>query len=361
MRLLIILLFSVSSIHSLWGQEQCCVMFYNIENFFDTYNDPATLDDEFTPGGEKHWTKTRYMQKLRRIAEVIASVNEKDFPAIVGLAEVENRFVLKELCEKTVLADAGYQIVHQDSPDRRGIDVALLYRKDLFKPLNIDFLRPEFPEDTSFRTRDILYLSGCLQGDTLHFFVCHFPSMLGGERQSEWKRIRAAATLRTKVEALFTQNPQAKIIIMGDLNGKANTAAQKALGCHRPGKNMTTNTLYNTGYYLLKKDYGSYRYQGRWQTIDHIIVSGSLLNTSSGWYSSPKLTIYRADFLMEKDKAHFGYKPIPTYRGPRYIGGYSDHLPVYLELYRTTDAPHPDKIFFEEYPTTKSSKTFPGF
>lgn len=334
MKFLLLFLLCVTGLPSLWAQEHCRIMFYNTENFFDTYNDPATQDDEFTPRGGKHWTKTRYLEKLRKIAEVIATLGGKDYPAIVGLAEIENRTVLKDLCEKTVLADAGYRFVHQDSPDRRGIDVALLYRKDLFQPLNIEFLRPQFPEDPAIRTRDVLYLSGILTGDTLHFFVCHFPSMLGGEKQSEWKRIRVATTLRTKAAALFTKSPKAKIIVMGDLNGKANTAAQQALGCSSPGKGNSPEALYNTGYYLLKKNYGSYRYQGRWQTIDHILVSGSLLQSGEGWYSSPRLTVYQADFLLEKDETHFGYKPCPTYRGPRYIGGYSDHLPVYLDLYR---------------------------
>ena len=155
------------------AQDHCRIMFYNVENLFDTADDPSTADDEFTPRGKKHWTKAKYTDKLLKIAEVIDSVGDKELPCIVGLAEVENRWVLEDLTQKTALADGNYGIVHQDSPDRRGIDVALLYRKDCFELLEADFLRLSFPEDTTIRTRDILYASGVLDSDTLHFFVCH--------------------------------------------------------------------------------------------------------------------------------------------------------------------------------------------
>ena len=162
---------------------------------------------------------------------------------------------MEDLTQKTALADGNYGIVHQDSPDRRGIDVALLYRKDCFELLEADFLRLSFPEDTTIRTRDILYASGVLDSDTLHFFVCHFPSMIGGEKQSEWRRERAASTVRHKVDSLLAVQPRAGIVIMGDLNGKANTPAQKVLGTKSSDKKPRCKDLYNTGYYLLKKNY----------------------------------------------------------------------------------------------------------
>ena len=279
------------------AQDHCRIMFYNVENLFDTADDPSTADDEFTPRGKKHWTKAKYTDKLLKIAEVIDSVGDKELPCIVGLAEVENRWVLEDLTQKTALADGNYGIVHQDSPDRRGIDVALLYRKDCFELLEADFLRLSFPEDTTIRTRDILYASGVLDSDTLHFFVCHFPSMIGGEKQSEWRRERAASTVRHKVDSLLAVQPRAGIVIMGDLNGKANTPAQ-----------------------------------GNWQTIDHLILSGALLDGHSVWKADRRLTVFSAPFLLEEDKTYFGYKPCPTYRGPRYVGGYSDHLPIYIDL-----------------------------
>ena len=316
----------------LWGQSQGKLMFYNVENLFDTRNDPLTQDEEFTPWGNRHWTQSRYVTKLRKLATVIDSVGQGEWPMVIGMAEVENRKVLEDLTGKTVLADANYGIVHQDSPDRRGIDVALLYRKDRLQVLETEFLRLPFPEDTTIHTRDILYAKMRSNKDTLYFFVCHFPSMLGGEKQSEWKRERAAAVLRHKVDSLFAINPMAGIVIMGDMNGKANTPAQKLLGTRDADRKIENTALYNTGYYLLKKNYGSYRYQGRWQTIDHIIVSGSLINGAAGYQVSRRLSIYAASFLLEEDKTYFGYKPCPTYRGPRYIGGTSDHLPVYIQI-----------------------------
>lgn len=314
------------------AQEEYRIMFYNVENLFDTVDDPLTRDEEFTPGGAKHWTKDRYFVKLRKIAETVDSIGNGAWPLVVGMAEVENRKVLEDLTSKTILTDAHYGILHQDSPDARGIDVAMLYREDLVKILETTFLRLPFPEDTTIRTRDILYAKGVVKMDTLHFFVCHFPSMIGGEKQSEWRRERAAFVVRQKVDSLFGVNPAAGIIIMGDLNGKANTPAQKVLKTKSSDKKIRIGELYNTGYYLLKKPYGSYRYKGNWQTIDHIIVSGSLLNGKTDCVVGKRLTVYSATSLLEEDKIYFGFKPWPTYRGPRYAGGVSDHLPVYIRL-----------------------------
>ena len=156
--------------------------------------------------------------------------------------------------------------------------------------------------------------------------------MIGGEKQSEWRRERAASTVRHKVDSLLAVQSRAGIVIMGDLNGKANTPAQKVLGTKSSDKKPRCKDLYNTGYYLLKKNYGSYRYKGNWQTIDHLILSGALLDGRSVWKADRRLTVFSASFLLEEDKTYFGYKPCPTYRGPRYVGGYSDHLPIYIDL-----------------------------
>lgn len=314
------------------GQSSHRIVFYNVENLFDTFDDPLTRDDEFTPQGAKHWTRERYMTKLRKLSEALDSIGGGKLPLVVGLAEVENRKVLEDLTEKTVLADGQYGIVHRDSPDARGIDVALLYRKNEMELLETDFLRIPFPEDSTIRTRDILYAKTLFRTDTLHFFVCHFPSMIGGEKQSEWRRQRAASVVRRKVDSLFRIDAGAALVIMGDLNGKANTPAQQVLGTRNSDKRIRNGELYNTGYYLLKKNYGSYRYKGQWQTIDHIIVSGSLLRGKAGCTLDRCLTVFSAPFLLEEDKTYFGFKPRPTYRGPRYIGGTSDHLPVYIDM-----------------------------
>lgn len=322
-----------------WGEQvagqACRVVFYNVENLFDTCDDPFTKDEEFTPGGAKHWTERRYREKLLHLAGALNEAGGEDLPAFIGLAEVENRAVVNELIQQPGLREGNYRIVHRDSPDLRGIDVAFLYRPSVFRVLDTAFFNITFPEDTTLTTRDILYVCGVVGKETLHFMVCHFPSMYGGETKSEWKRVQTARVVRRKTDSIREADPGAKIVIMGDLNGKANTAAQKVLGTQSSDRaKIVPDSLYNTGYYLLDKDYGSYRYRGNWQTLDHIIVSGTLFQRKRGLRAERRMKVFSAPFLLEEDRRYSGYKPLPSYRGPRYYGGYSDHLPVYLDLFR---------------------------
>lgn len=313
------------------GTTSYRVVFYNVENLFDTRKDSVTDDGDFTPRGRLYWNRERYNRKLLHISEALVGVGDGECPAFIGLAEVENRAVLEDLTRKSILAIGEWGIVHADSPDPRGIDVALLYRKSCFEVLAEEFIPVMLGKN---RGRDILYCKGVLQqADTLHFFVCHFPSMRGGERQTEWKRICAAEALRNKVDSIQEKCLSASILIMGDMNGKAKTKAQKKLGAvsSESGK-IKADGLYNTGYYLLGKNRGSYRYQGVWQTIDHIIVSGALLNGKQSLQAGKRMSVFSPDYLLEGLKTHYGTRPLPTYRGPQYIGGYSDHLPVYIDL-----------------------------
>lgn len=332
--LLIFLTFTLS-LHQIYGQGSHRVVFYNVENLFDTRKDSLKNDGDFTPGGRLRWTEERYKEKVLKTGRVLADAGGGDFPTFIGLCEVENRWVLTDLCTKGVLADGGYEIVHKDSPDPRGIDVAFLYRKDCFELLDTAWIRPDFQKNKSVRTRDILYASGLfLQKDTLHFFVCHFPSMSGGEAASEWKREAAAQALKTCVNRLQARNKKAALIIMGDLNGKADRPAQKEVLLTRNSdeRRLKDTELYNTSYYLLYRNEGSYKYQGNWQTIDHIIVSGVLLNGRHTFRADRRMSVFAPAYLQQEDKTHFGSKPWRTYAGPRYVGGYSDHLPIYLEL-----------------------------
>ena len=307
-------------------------MFYNTENLFDTRKDSLTADDDFTPRGKRYWNRERYTRKLLNVAKVLVAVGEGKLPTIIGLCEVENRGVLLDLINKTALTDGDYGVVHKDSPDTRGIDVALLYRKDAFQVENEAFI-PVYLK-TGETTRDILYCKGVLrERDTLHIFVCHFPSMRGGELKSEWKRVRAASVLRQKVDSIQNICTGAMVLIMGDLNGRANTKAQHRLKTQNPESGIIeSDRLYNTGYYLLGKPYGSYHYKGEWQTLDHIIVSGNLLNGTENLRASRRVTVFEADFMLEKKRATFGVQPKPSYRGMRYLGGYSDHLPIFIDL-----------------------------
>ncbi|WP_251619912.1 endonuclease/exonuclease/phosphatase family protein [Odoribacter lunatus] len=326
---------------SVLAQERYRVVSYNVENLFDTRHDIGKRDEEFTPEGRLHWTQSRYTEKLQKISRAIYASGEGQMPTFVGLCEIENRRVLDDLTTKTVLAEADYGIAHRESSDRRGIDVAFLYKRACFRILRENVIPVKSEQDTTFRTREILYVSGILttpdslRRDTFHFFVCHFPSMAGGESQSEWKRKLAASSLKNCIDSIQRQNPKAAIILMGDFNGKADRPALKTvLKAKRSDARKIENTgLYNTGYYLLYGTHGSYKYKGEWQTIDHIIVSGILLNGKHMFQAEKHLTPYAAKFLLEEDSSYFGYKPWRTFVGPRYVGGYSDHLPIYLDLH----------------------------
>lgn len=308
------------------------VVFYNVENLFDTRKDSLKADDDFTPRGKMYWTSERYQRKILHISGALLAAGEDTLPTIIGLAEVENRQVLFDLTRKTGLADGDYGIVHEESPDHRGIDVALLYRKGVFRELECKFFPVKLEKGET--TRDILYCKGILEErDTIHFFVCHFPSMRGGEVRSEWKRVRAASVVKGKVDSIQFRCPKALVVIMGDMNGRANTRAQQVLGTRNADeREIISSDLYNTGYYLLGKPRGSYRFRGEWQTLDHIIVSGTLLDGKQGMRATRRMGVLSSDFLMEEEKGTFGKRPKPTYRGPRYVGGYSDHLPVYIDL-----------------------------
>ncbi|MDL2283047.1 endonuclease [Odoribacter sp. OttesenSCG-928-G04] len=321
---------------SVSGQAKYRLVSYNVENLYDVTDEPGVNDNDFTPAGKNRWTHARYTDKLLKISRTLVAVGEGELPAFIGLSEIENRRVLEDLISKSVLSEGDYEIIHRNSPDMRGIDVAFLYRTEFFTPLQQQFIPISFPEDKRIRTRDILYTSGILATrDTLHFFVCHFPSMSGGELASEWKRERAASTLKHYIDSIQLWNKKANIIILGDLNGKADRTAQKVvLGVKSSDDRKIKNeNLYNTGYYLLNKNEGSYKYQGDWQTIDHIIVSGVLLDSKNRIYTDKRLKLFQEDFLLEEDKKYFGFKPYRTYSGPRYHGGYSDHLPIYLDIY----------------------------
>lgn len=329
---LFIALFCVAGNHS--GGQTYRVVFYNVENLFDTQDDPLTEDGEFTPAGSKHWTERRYRDKLAHLSEALSKAGGEDLPAFIGLAEVENRAVVNGLVQQPGLRGGSYRVVHRDSPDLRGIDVAFLYRPAVFRVLDTAFFAVTFPTDTTLKTRDILYVSGIAGKETLHFLVCHFPSMVGGEAKSEWKRVRAARVLRRLADSIRETDPGAKIVIMGDMNGKADTEAQEVLGVRSSDRaEIVPEGLYNTGYYLLYKGYGSYRYRGKWQTLDHIIVSGTFLQGKRGLQADRRMTVFSAPFLLEEELKYSGNKPLPSYRGLRYYGGYSDHLPVYLDLY----------------------------
>lgn len=288
------------------------VMFWNVECLFDPFDDPLKNDDEFTAGALRHWTWSRFEKKRDGIAQTILALADVtgDLPALVGLAEVENRLVVSQLVRKTLLDELGYGYVHRESPDERGIDVALLYRKDIFRILSVDSLT--IP---GVKTRDILYVRMVQipdqvrddERECLHVFVVHFPSKRGGARVSDGRRAAAMGVLERAVDSLQRIEPAGRILVMGDFNEVAINVSGLAAPpiAARPAAP------------------GTLKYHGRWERIDHFFVSPSL---------EAQMQIFAPPFLLEDDPAYLGTKPRRTYIGPRYHGGLSDHLPIYLRV-----------------------------
>lgn len=310
------------------------VMFYNVENLFDPFDDSLTRDDEFTPDGIRHWTWLRMVRKINAIYKIITAVGQWDPPVLVGLSEVENRLVLHWLTTETPLSKLNYRVVHRDSPDRRGIDVALLYRPDRFRLLESRFFRVKPHGAFKGRTREILYACGILADDTLHVFINHWPSKYGGEKASLPGRMAAALTLRQKIDSIRIFYPQARILVMGDMNDEPDSEPLvRGLGVSLTDSVSNRELLVSISAILKRKGLGSYKYRGAWGMIDQIIVSPSLLNGKHRLYTSPAdAGVFSSDFILESDETFAGRKPFRTYVGYRYHGGYSDHLPVYIDL-----------------------------
>jgi len=319
------------------GNEAYRIMFYNAENFFDPFNDSLKNDEDFLPQGNHFWTWNKFQEKANNLFKVITAVGKWQPPMIVGFCEVENRFVLNQLIEKTPLARLNYGIVHHDSPDNRGIDVAMIYLKDQFTPIHDEAIHIVFPNDNAKKTRDILYVEGVTnKKDTLHLFINHWPSRLGGQLESDANRTFVASVLKNKVDSIFKANINANIIITGDFNDEPdNTSITETLKAKHDYENSQAGFLYNLSYYLKeKKGLGSHKFQGQWGMLDQIIVSGSLLNKQNNVYTSTdNAHVFNADFLLVKDEQNVGFQPNRTYVGFKYNGGFSDHLPVYLDLF----------------------------
>lgn len=310
-------------------------MFYNVENLFDTYDDSVKNDEEFLPGGIRGWTSTRYYKKLNSIFQTIAAAGEWNPPEIIGFSEIENRKVLEDLIYGTYLSRYNYGIVHNDSPDIRGIDAALIFRKETVSILDSRLWIPEGYTKENFASRSVLYVKCVIQNDTIHILVNHWPSRIGGELAKEGLRTDIAEMVRNKVDSIsFANNGRAKIIIMGDFNC---TWADSEIGVltemKSNQKNNIDSRLINLSEKTAKRGLGSYRYQGIWEMIDQIIVSDYLLNGSNGLYTNEdNFKVFNAGFLLKDDPKYPGKTPFSTYYGYKYQGGYSDHLPVLLEL-----------------------------
>lgn len=330
---LYVVLFSFSKITA---QNNFRIMFYNVENLFDTKHDSLKNDYDFLPGGFMNWSDWKYWEKQRNIGRVITAVGEMQSPALVGLCEIENDSVIFDLTKRSPIRTQEYEYLVTNSPDIRGIDVALLYQRHQFKLLEKNEYEVIFSKENARPTRNILHAVGqVISGDTLDVFVCHFPSRYGGQLESEGGRIDAAQLLRDKTDSLFSVRKYAHIIIMGDFNDHPdNKSISKVLKARSLNYHLDKHELYNLFLHRIKeRDFGTLKYQGQWGVLDQFIVSGNLLMEKNNVkIVNNEAHIFKADFLTEKDEKYGGVRPYRTSLGPRYIGGFSDHLPIYMDL-----------------------------
>jgi len=317
---------------TLCSQQRMTLMFLNSENLFDPEDDPFKDDDDFTPEGIYHWTRSRYWDKLDAVAKVIVAADEDQAPALVGLAEVENETVVNDLTTRSALREAGYRFVMTDSPDRRGIDVALLYRRSYFSLIAQESLRVNLQPYGGGATRDILHVTGLLENyDTLDVYVCHWPSRYGGVDESEPLRLCASRRLRESVDSVFNFRSKPYIVIMGDLNeGPDEPAVRDGLKAQpfSRGAQARDDELITI---MDPLEYGSYKYEGEWDKYDQFILSASFTN-GLGCTEFMEAGIMDLGFLLTDDDNYGGRKPYRTYNGRRYLGGYSDHLPVKINI-----------------------------
>lgn len=317
------------------------VVFYNLENFFDTVNDPDIKDDEFTPEGAKKWTVEKYNKKLGNVERVffdIASI-DKSYPIVIGVSEIENRNVLEDIVATPKLERANYRIVHYDSPDARGIDVAFLYRPDIFRIEGEKAIKVQFPDESNFRTRDLLAMWGKIEGEDFLFMVSHWPSRLGGKEASEAKRIAVGKQMRSFADSLRQIKPELKVVMMGDFNDDpVDKSIIEGLGAKLKVKELEKGDFYNPYAAMLKAGYGTLAYGDAWNIFDNIVVTENLVNDDKDKQRIQKAegskfygNIFKRHYMVQKEGQYKGY-PLRTYVGNTFQGGYSDHFPVYIYI-----------------------------
>ena len=316
--------------------------FYNFENLFDTLDAPDIRDTEFTPSGRNVWDTKKYQAKLQNLSQVVSELAKDISPdgvAILGVAEVENRKVLEDFVKEPKVKARNYQIVHQDSPDERGIDVALLYNPKYFelqgfKAMPLIIYRDNDEQDF---TRDVLLVSGLYDGEPMHFLVNHWPSRSGGEAASQPFRNAAAMICKNTCDSLLQEDPTAKIIIMGDLNDDPiSPSVKNILNAKRKKEAVSPGGLYNPMYNLFRKGIGTLAYRDAWSLFDQILLSHALVDRKGEGYQFYKVFIHNEPYLLQKSGQYAGY-PFRSFGGGSYMGGYSDHFAVYVALVKAVD------------------------
>ena len=341
-------LYTLLFISLIWGSQygqaqnkRYTVVFYNVENVFDTLKTEGVLDEEFTPDGINRWNGQKYWKKMANLEKVFyeISTTAKDYPTIIGVSEIENRSVLEDMVSQEKLLRANYQIVHYDSPDARGVDVALFYRPDHFKYEGSAPIPVRVEAEPDFKTRDILMVWGEIEGERFYFFVCHWPSRTGGQQASEYKRIRAAQCARDAADSVMRQFPDAKIVIMGDLNDDpVNKSLYEVLGAKGKTTEVENTGFFNPYHEMFKKGHGTLAYNDAWNLFDNIVVNGNLLHGRGNGLKLVKGSgakyygnIFDRSFLRQQSGQYKNY-PLRTYVSNAFQDGYSDHFPVYIYI-----------------------------
>lgn len=341
--LLLLLVSLISSCSFLSGVQKpdypeggLTIGFYNVENLFDTINDPDIRDEAYLPESEVSWNTERYFSKLDNLGQVIASMDTLSFPHLLGLCEVENRAVLDDLASNHYICEAGYEIIHYEGPDRRGIEVAMLYRPNYFLPLHTESLAVRWEGMGHSNPRDILYVKGLVYpDDTLHVFVNHWPSRWGGEDATAHLRMGNARFLRAVVDSLFAQSIYTNIIIMGDFNDNPDDASLFSyLRAFSADEEIRHGHLFNLAMEPYLEGQGTLVFNNNWDFFDQMIVSSNLLKPARGhWIAGPIEVIKRPWMLYYPPRGGLP-RPNRTASSRSYFGGYSDHLPVMIRLSR---------------------------
>ncbi|MGL4293144.1 MAG: endonuclease/exonuclease/phosphatase family protein [Bacteroidales bacterium] len=311
------------------------VGFYNLENLFDTINNNGKYDLEFSPEGARRWNGQKYWSKQKNMAYTIAQMGKETLPnglAVLGVSEIENRSVLEDLVKTGELANRNLKIVHYDSPDKRGVDVGLLYDPKSFRVLASQSRRLYMPEKPDFLTRDQLVVTGLLAGEKISFVVNHWPSRLGGESQSSPLREAAAALTKSIVDSLMQLDPKAGVIVMGDLNDDPiNKSCKDVLRAKKKEKEVAEGDMFNTMWQIYDKGIGTLAYKGQWNLFDQIIITPNLLGKERSNLKFWKAEVFNKPFLMNEDGLYKGY-PKRTHAAGVFLNGYSDHFPTLIYL-----------------------------
>jgi hypothetical protein len=311
------------------------VGFYNVENLYDTIDQPEISDEEFTPNGPNRWNSPRYNKKIEQLAEVLTQLGAETNPdgaAAIGLCEIENRSVLEDLIRSPKMKSRNYQIVHYDGPDNRGVDVAFLYQPKYFKYISSKSIRVKLEGEDARPTRDELLVCGELAGEKVYFMVCHWPSRRGGEKISAPKRMSAALTAKNIIDSILKIEPEAKIMLMGDLNDDPNSPSiVKGLNTVKEKSKIVNGQMFDCMLPLFEQGIGTLSYNDNWNLFDQMIVTPAFVRYDFNSWRAYKAKIFNKAFLVQ-ESGNFKGTPYRTYAGGNYQGGYSDHFPVYLYL-----------------------------